>query len=138
MIDRTAILTAALAEANRLQVTVSVAITDPGGHLLALWRMDGAPFHTATLAQDKAATAAGFGFATAAWKERISEQPHLLIGLNGRAGMIPIGGGLPLYHEGRLVAAIGVSGAKEQQDCQIAQAGAEACAVLGPRSAPQP
>jgi uncharacterized protein GlcG (DUF336 family) len=39
-------LQAAISEAERLDITVTVAIVDGGGHLLVLERMDGGRFHT--------------------------------------------------------------------------------------------
>ena len=39
-------LQAAISEAERLDISVTVAIVDGGGHLLVLERMDGGRFHT--------------------------------------------------------------------------------------------
>lgn len=117
-----ALVQAAIAQARTMQVRVSAVVVDAGGHAKALWRMDGAPFHGITLATDKARTAAGFGFATALWNERIGERAHLAAGLNGRDGFIAIGGGVPVIRDGQVVGAIGISGAKEHEDCQIAEA----------------
>lgn len=114
---------AAIAAARTLGVRVTVAAVDAGGHAKALVRMDGAPFHSVTLALDKAGTAAGFAAPTAQWAERLSTRPHLLAGLNGRAGFIPVGGGVPVLADGVVIGAIGVSGAKEHEDCEIAAAG---------------
>ncbi|MGO9765788.1 MAG: GlcG/HbpS family heme-binding protein, partial [Myxococcaceae bacterium] len=44
-------------------------------------------------------------------------------------GALPIEGGLPLIIDGKIVGAIGVSGATSQQDGQCAKAGAD---TLGP------
>jgi uncharacterized protein GlcG (DUF336 family) len=41
-------------------------------------------------------------------------------------GAVPVEGGLPIVVEGRIVGAIGFSGATAQQDGQIAKAGADA------------
>jgi 23S rRNA pseudouridine1911/1915/1917 synthase len=40
--------------------------------------------------------------------------------------LMPIAGGVPLHVDGRLVGGVGVSGATEEQDGQVAQAGADA------------
>jgi uncharacterized protein GlcG (DUF336 family) len=124
--DAQCILAAALAAAGALGVAVTVAVCDPGGHAKALCRMDGAAFHSVTFALDKAATAAGFGVSTDQWAARIGSRPHILQGLTGRMGFIPIGGGVPLHRAGRLIGAVGISGATEEQDGQIAQAAAAA------------
>lgn len=119
-------LAAALDHATALGVQVTVCVVDPGGHAKALLRMDGAPYHSVTFALDKAGTAAGFGMATDQWAQRLADRPHLLHGLAGRQGFIPVGGGAPLVWQGEILGAIGVSGAKEDQDGQIAQAGVAA------------
>ncbi|OAN46716.1 hypothetical protein A6A04_06340 [Paramagnetospirillum marisnigri] len=121
--DALAAVQAAIAHARDQDLRITVAAVDAGGHLKALIRMDGAPFHGVTLATDKARTSAGFGTPTAVWKDRIGARAHLLEGLNGRDGFIPIGGGHPVFRDGVLVGALGVSGATEDQDCDIAAAG---------------
>jgi|SRR5437016_1315107 len=45
--------------------------------------------------------------------------------LLGLKGAVPIEGGIPLVMEGKIVGAIGVSGATSAQDAQCAKAGAE-------------
>jgi uncharacterized protein GlcG (DUF336 family) len=39
---------------------------------------------------------------------------------------VPVGGGIPLVMDGKIVGAIGVSGAASAQDAQCAKAGADA------------
>lgn len=117
---------AATAKARSMGLRITAVAVDAGGHPKALVRMDGAPFHGVVISTDKAKTAAGFGIPTAAWKARIGERPHVLEGLNGRAGFIPIGGGVPVLADGELIGALGISGAHEDQDCEIAAAGVAA------------
>ena len=38
-------------------------------------------------------------------------------------GVIPVEGGIPIVHDGKIVGAIGVSGVKPSEDGQVAQAG---------------
>lgn len=117
-----AAVAAAIAKAKSMGVRVTAVAVDAGGHLKALTRMDGAPFHGVTISTDKARTAAGFGKPTAQWKERIGTRPHVLEGLTGRDGFIPIGGGVPVLENGEVTGAIGISGATEDEDCEIAAA----------------
>lgn len=56
--DALALCSAARTAADKTGVPMSVAVTDAGGHLLALTRMDGAPWVSADVAQGKAWTAA--------------------------------------------------------------------------------
>ena len=51
-------LQAAISEAERLDITVTVSIVDGGGHLLVLERMDGGRFHTVHSSTTKAICAA--------------------------------------------------------------------------------
>ena len=50
---------AAVAKAQELNVTISVAVCDTGGNVAALNRMDGASAVSATVAQGKAAASGG-------------------------------------------------------------------------------
>lgn len=111
----------ALGSARELGVTVTVAVVDDGGHLVALSRMDGCPFPGAEIATAKAWTAAAFSRSTKLLED----------GLGGHAGFTASAatlfggkfsarqGGLPLPGGG----AIGVSGGAPQQDEDIAHAG---------------
>lgn len=132
-----AVVLAAIAKARSMGLRITAVAVDAGGHPKALLRMDGAPFQGPVISTDKAATAAGFGFPTAAWNARIGERPHVLEGLNGRAGFIPIGGGVPIFENGELIGALGISGAHEDQDCAIAAAGVAAIAEAGAAIKPQ-
>jgi uncharacterized protein GlcG (DUF336 family) len=106
---------------------VSVAVLDGGGHLLAFGRSVGAPLHTIDLAQDKALTAVSFGLPTADVGKRLRDAPdHVRQCLILRPRLVPMGGALPLHQGDRLVGAIGVSGASEEQDCECATAGYDA------------
>jgi len=117
---------AAVAKARAMGLRITAVAVDAGGHPKALLRMDGAPFHGVVISTDKAKTAAGFGVPTAVWKDRAAGRPHVLEGLNGRAGFIPIGGGVPVTAGGTLIGALGVSGAHEDEDCAIAAEGVAA------------
>lgn len=118
---------AALAEAHRLGVRVSVSIVDASGQLINLAHMDGAPAPSRDIAHDKAWTAVGFGLATGAWEERLASMPpSVRDGLLQRPRLAMFGGGVPVKVEGMVVGAIGVSGATAAQDEQCAQAGVEA------------
>lgn len=106
---------------------VSVAVLDGGGHLLAFGRSTGAPLHTIDLAQDKALTAVSFALPTADVGKRLRDAPdHVRQCLILRPRLVPMGGALPLHLGDRLVGAIGVSGASEEQDCECAKAGYDA------------
>ena len=120
-------IAAATVRADELGVDVCVAVTDGGGHLLAMVRMDRAPLLCIHIAQDKAYSVASFGgLPTSDWWRLLESEPALLHGIVKTERLIIFGGGVPLVVDGRTVGAIGVSGGSAEQDVQIAEAGAGA------------
>ena len=111
---------------------VSAAVVDAGGHLVAFRRMDGAEFAGATIAVDKAYTAAGNRTATLDLREQVGPGGDLA-GYYAASGgrFIAFGGGVPLWYDGLVVGAVGVSGASGEQDHAFASAGAALWAEVG-------
>jgi uncharacterized protein GlcG (DUF336 family) len=125
-----AVIAAAEARAASMQVAVNIAVLDAGAHLKAFSRMDGAVLGSIDVAMKKAATAALFqATSEAVWDYcKPSGPAHALEHTNG--GLAPFAGGIPLPgHDGRMLGAIGVSGAAVPQDLEIAEAGV--AALLG-------
>ena len=114
---------ALLAEARRACAArgfaATIAITDAGGHLRTFERADAAPFLTVGVAIDKAWTAASFGMATHQWNQYMAEPTVAPLAHHPR--LTAVGGGVPLFHEGRLVGGIGVSGGTSVQDHEAAE-----------------
>ena len=117
-------MTACKAEAQKNKWAVTIAIVDDSGAALMVERLDGAGGITATVAMEKARTAAATKRPTKFWEDRIKERPAFVT----FPGSAMIQGGLPLIHQGDCVGAIGVSGVQSHEDEQVAQAGA---ATLG-------
>jgi glc operon protein GlcG len=115
---------AAVAKAQELQVKLSVAVCDTGGNLIAFDRMDGAIVVSATVAQGKAAAAAGFGRPSGALAADSPVIQAVIAATGGR--MLPARGAVPVMKAGEVVGAIGASGATAEQDEQCAQAGTAA------------
>jgi glc operon protein GlcG len=113
-------MAAALAEARRSNLNVAIAIVDGGGHLVAFERMDGAGTAVIDVALGKARTAAGFGVPSAVVAGFIATSPALL----SVDGVVPIRGAVPIIVGGKVVGAIGVSGAPSAEDERIAMVGA--------------
>jgi uncharacterized protein GlcG (DUF336 family) len=122
----------ACSEARAGGCLVSAAVVDAGGHLVAFRRMDGAEFAGATIAIDKAYTAAGNRIATLDLRDLVAPGGDLA-GYYAAAGgrFIAFGGGVPLWHDGLVVGAVGVSGASGEQDHTFASAGARRWAAAG-------
>ena len=113
---------AALTKAQALNVTISVAVCDTGGNLVALNRMDGASAVSATVAQGKAVASAGFGRASGTLPADSPVIQAVIAALGGR--MLPARGAVPVLKSTELLGAIGASGATAEQDELCAQAGA--------------
>jgi uncharacterized protein GlcG (DUF336 family) len=114
---------AAEAEALRNGWPMVICVVDSTGHVVILERMDHAQYGSIDAARAKAETAVNFKRSTQVFESGIAGG-----GIGMRAltlpGVCAVEGGLPLYREGKIVGAIGVSGAKPVEDGQVAQAGA--------------
>jgi glc operon protein GlcG len=123
-----AVLHAALARAAQLGVPMNVAVVDDGGHLLAFARQDGAKLSSVQIAITKAECSALRRQPTGPYIE--NGQPNLIVTLGlaigSRARQTPLRGGLPLLKDGQCIGAIGVSNGTEDQDTEVARAGAAA------------
>jgi glc operon protein GlcG len=111
---------AAEAEAKKNNWNVCVAILDDGGHLLHLFRMDGATPANSRIAIEKGRTAAETRRSTAMWEERIKGGRMSMLRM---PGVLPVQGGLPIVIDGVCIGAVGVSGVQSHEDEQIAKAG---------------
>ena len=119
-----ALCAAARSAADELGVPMAIAVMDPGGHLLALVRMDGAPWITATVAQGKAWTSAAYGTPSAAQKEKRAAMPHFAGALTTmtHGAYTPQTGAVPVYRDSVLLGAVGASGGTGEQDEAVATA----------------
>ncbi len=123
-----AVLEAAERRAIEIGVPMDIAVVDDGGHLSAFAGMDGAKLSSVEIAIAKAHCAAIRRKPTGPYME--GEQPSLLVSLalavGSRARQTPLRGGVPLLVDGQCVGAIGVSNGMEEQDLDVARAGAAA------------
>jgi len=135
-LDEALLLCAAAREAaDGTGVPMSFAVMDPGGHLLALARMDGAPWVSADVAQGKAWTAAAYGTPSSAQKDKMAPMPTfsaaVTVMTHGR--FTPQTGAVPVYRDGVLLGAVGGSGGTGDQDEAACVA---AVAAVGLRTTP--
>jgi uncharacterized protein GlcG (DUF336 family) len=118
---------AARTAATELGVPMSFAVMDPGGHLVALARMDGAPWISADVAQGKAWTSAAYGAPSAAQKEKMTAMPVFATAVttmtHGR--FTPQTGAVPVYRDGDLLGALGASGGTGEQDESVCSTAVE-------------
>lgn len=122
------VIAATVAEATRINAPGgSIAVVDEGGNLLALERLDQTFAASANIAVGKARTAALFKKPTKVFEEAIKSGRTSMVTLGGDLqNFTPLQGGVPLEWEGKVVGAIGVSGAASaQQDEELAIVGAQ-------------
>jgi glc operon protein GlcG len=120
-------MAAAELEAAKNAWQVAITILDSGGNLVMFHKMDNTQLASITASQGKARTALTFKRPSKALDDAIAA---------GGAGLrllavkdiTPLEGGLPILVDGKIVGAIGVSGALSSQDAQTAKAGADALA----------
>ncbi|MBL0170912.1 MAG: heme-binding protein [Gemmatimonadaceae bacterium] len=98
---------------------VSIAIVDAGGDLVGFLKLDGASVGTVQISQGKARTAARFGRPTKVYADRILSDTLTFLSVEG---LYALQGGLPIAVGGRVIGAVGVSGATSAQDEQVAAA----------------
>ena len=109
-----AAISAAIGEAEKRGWAVNVAVVDSGANLVAFARMDGAQIASVAVAQHKARTAASFRRPTKVFEDAIQKSDNkYVLTLDGVIGSR---GGIPLIEDGKLIGAIGCSGATGSQD----------------------
>ena len=113
-----ALIAAAQEEARTQDLKLAVAVVDAGGHLVALQRMDGAPWIAPEVAIGKAWTAAAYGAPSAAQGEKMKELHAFSASISAATGgrYTPQIGGLPITESGTVIGAMGASGGTGQQD----------------------
>ncbi len=124
------VMAAAELEAAKNSWQVAIAILDSGGNMVMFHKVDNAQLSAITTSEGKARTALEFKLPSKALDDAIA---------NGGAGMrllalkdiTPLQGGVLVLVDGKIVGAVGVSGALSAQDEQVAKAGADALAKSG-------
>ncbi|WP_217497428.1 GlcG/HbpS family heme-binding protein [Trinickia violacea] len=120
----------AVAAANARHLAMSFAVVDPGGHLIAAARMDGAPFASLDFARGKAfASVALGGQSGTTLEQRYRDDPSEYSNVSGAgyyAPFLPAGGTFPVFSNGHLLGALGASGAPSAIDDQVVKQAIEA------------
>ena len=102
---------------------LTVTIHDPGGHLIACQRQDGASTMRVKLAGGKACGALALGVSSRTIGKMAEERPHFVAAVDtmSEGGMVPAAGGVIVSDGQHIVGAIGVTGDTSDND--------EACAL---------
>jgi uncharacterized protein GlcG (DUF336 family) len=121
------IIAAAFAKAQELGLKpLSVAVLDPGAHVIAFQRQDGASFARLQIAQGKAAGALALGVSSRKVSDMAIERPWFVGAFASSAAhpVIPAAGGVIVTGEdGAPIGAVGVTGDTSDND--------EICALAG-------
>jgi uncharacterized protein GlcG (DUF336 family) len=119
----------AIDKANEAGIAISIAVTDAGGHVIVLERMDGGRFHTLHSATTKAACASSTRRSTSALGAQGQELDLAhLVGLALAAGpdrWTAMEGGSPVIVDGECIGGGGVSGGDWVTDQRIARQAVE-------------
>jgi uncharacterized protein GlcG (DUF336 family) len=119
------VIAAAEAEAQKNNWFVAITVVDTGGYLVATHRLDNTQLGSIAFAEDKARTAVLFRRPSKAFEDALAGGGigWRILGLRGAT---PYEGGVPIFIDGKLIGAVGVSGMLPQQDGQVANAAASA------------
>jgi uncharacterized protein GlcG (DUF336 family) len=116
------LLNAALDRAAELDIRVHVAVYDATGQEVGFVSCEGAPRLAATTARHKAFTAVHTGMSTLGWKQYVDSIPADELKIIDKVeGYIAADGGYPIFEGELLLGGIGVSGADQERDADVAK-----------------
>jgi glc operon protein GlcG len=128
--DAKLIVDAIVDKALQMQKAAVIAVTDAHGELIAFARMDGAPLASIRIAANKAWTAARDRKPTKDIGDKIRDpEKGFDIAFYGDRRFVGWGGGIPIWKDGDVVGAIGVSGLSSVEDVALANMGLEIIAA---------
>jgi uncharacterized protein GlcG (DUF336 family) len=114
------VLAAAVAESRRRHWTLACAVVDTGANLVSFKRVDGTQIGSIDIAIHKARASVKFKRPTKAFEAGMQAGNHYLLTLDD---VIASRGGIPIMSGGKIIGAIGCSGATGAQDEVVANAG---------------
>jgi len=113
---------AAVAEAQKNNWFLAIAVVGPTGELVYFEKMDNTQYGSIAIALHKAKAAAIFKRPTKAFEDRVAQGGAGIAAMT-LDGMIASEGGIPIMAGGKIIGAIGTSGATGAQDGQASNAG---------------
>jgi glc operon protein GlcG len=118
-------IAAAAEEAKKNNWFLAITVVSPSGDLVAFSKMDNTQYASIAISQHKAKFAATFKRPSKAFQDQLTgDKPNFVI--MTLDGMIASEGGIPIMVDGKMVGAIGCSGATGAQDGQACMAGVNA------------
>jgi len=128
--DAKLIVDAIIDKALQLGKSAVVAVTDAHGELIAFARMDGVPLASIRIAANKAWTAARDRKPTKDIGDKVRDpEKGFDIAFYGDSRFVGWGGGIPIWKNGEVIGAIGVSGLSSAEDVALANLGLEIIAA---------
>jgi uncharacterized protein GlcG (DUF336 family) len=121
LVEANRMVAAAIARAREMNIGMSIAVVDAGGHLLAFNRIEDSMWLAAHAAQGKAVATSAMGWPSADIPADNPVVQGIIASLGGR--MVPAQGAVPVNRDGVLIGAIGGSGGTSEQDEECAKAG---------------
>jgi glc operon protein GlcG len=122
-----AMLNAAVARTKQLKVQVHISIYDASAELVGFISFEGAPRIAVTTANRKAFTAARMGMKTEQWEAYVNSIPAAERKIiDTMQDFIAAKGGYPVIQNGLVLGGIGISGANQEIDADIAEAALKA------------
>lgn len=118
-----AVAAAAEATARDKRARVVIAVVDPAGIPILVERLDGTQVASVNVAMDKARTAAIYRRPSRDFEQQVTDGRVSAMALSGA---VALQGGIPIFHRGEVIGAIGVSGETPAIDEAIAIEGANA------------
>ena len=116
---------AAEAEALKNGWEMVIVVVDSGANTVLLHRMDNAHLGSVYMAEEKARTAVKFRRDTKSFQDALG-QGGANLRMLAADPILPVDGGMPLIQGGKIIGAIGVSGAQGFEDAQCALEGVAA------------
>ena len=118
-----ALLNAAVARAQALDVRVHIAVCDSAARRVGFISMDGALPIAAITGERKAFTSANMNMSTGQWETYVNSlKPGEQKIVDAIEGYVAARGGFPVRQGGMLLGSIGVSGASQEIDADIGHA----------------
>ena len=111
------------AEARRNAWNMAIAIVDASGGLIMFQKLDETQPGSINVAIGKARTSANFKRPTKALDDAITGGRSPLLAVEG---IFPLGGGVPVVVDGKVIGAVAASGGTSAQDEQVALAALKA------------
>lgn len=114
------VVDAAIADGERQNLQMAVAVVDWAGNLAAFARSDNTQTASIGIAIAKARTATAYRRPSKSFEDALVGGRMALLALDG---LLPIEGGVLILRDGRIVGAVGVSGGTAAQDGVVAATG---------------